>query len=110
MEAAVKPIQWSSRGSAITIGIQSAIRHRPHNRETATGTRFSQRPLASGMRSGLSLPYGSSSERTPLMHYPRRISNIKRVRKLGFRARMKTRLGRKMINRKRRLGRRLAAA
>ncbi len=62
------------------------------------------------MRSGLSLPYGSSSERTPLMHYPRRISNIKRVRNLGFRARMKTRLGRKMINRKRRLGRRLAAA
>lgn len=44
------------------------------------------------------------------MHYPRRISNIKRVRNLGFRARMKTRLGRKMINRKRRLGRRLAAA
>ncbi len=43
------------------------------------------------------------------MHYPRKISNIKRVRKLGFRARMKTRLGRKMINRKRRLGRRLSA-
>ncbi len=45
-----------------------------------------------------------------LMHYPRKISNIKRVRKLGFRARMKTRLGRQMISRKRRLGRRLAAA
>ena len=44
------------------------------------------------------------------MHYPRHISNIKRVRKLGFRARMKTKLGRKLINRKRRLGRRLAAA
>ncbi|MHC4127596.1 MAG: large ribosomal subunit protein bL34 [Planctomycetota bacterium] len=44
------------------------------------------------------------------MHYPRRISNIKRVRKLGFRARMKTRRGRKLINRKRRLGRALAAA
>ncbi len=44
------------------------------------------------------------------MHYPRRISNIKRVRKLGFRARMKTKLGRKMINRKRRMGRRVAAA
>ena len=43
------------------------------------------------------------------MHYPRRVSKIKRVRKLGFRARMKTRLGRKMINRKRRMGRRLSA-
>jgi large subunit ribosomal protein L34 len=42
------------------------------------------------------------------MHYPRRVSKIKRVRKFGFRARMKTRLGRKMINRKRRLGRRLS--
>jgi len=44
------------------------------------------------------------------MHYPRHISNIKRIRNLGFRARMKTRLGRKMISRKRRLGRRIAAA
>lgn len=43
-----------------------------------------------------------------VMHYPRRVSTIKRVRKHGFRARMKTRLGRKMINRKRRLGRRLS--
>ncbi|TVQ55351.1 MAG: 50S ribosomal protein L34 [Phycisphaerales bacterium] len=41
------------------------------------------------------------------MHYPRRVSNVKRVRKFGFRARMKTSLGRKMISRKRRLGRRL---
>ncbi len=44
------------------------------------------------------------------MHYPRHISKIKRIRKLGFRARMKTSLGRKMINRKRRLGRKIAAA
>ena len=43
------------------------------------------------------------------MHYPRRQSNIKRRRKFGFRARMKTTLGRKMINRKRRMGRRLSA-
>jgi ribosomal protein L34 len=43
------------------------------------------------------------------MHYPRRVSKITRIRKLGFRARMKTRLGRKMINRKRRMGRRLSA-
>lgn len=45
-----------------------------------------------------------------VMHYPRRVSNIKRVRKFGFRARMKTRLGRKMINRKRRMGRRLSVS
>ncbi len=51
-----------------------------------------------------------SLQEAPLMHYPRRISNIKRVRKLGFRARMKTKLGRKMINRKRRMGRQVAAA
>ena len=43
------------------------------------------------------------------MHYPRRVSKIKRIRKFGFRARMKTKNGRKMINRKRRLGRRLTA-
>jgi len=43
------------------------------------------------------------------MHYPRRVSKIKRIRKFGFRARMKTRNGRKMINSKRRLGRRLTA-
>jgi len=41
------------------------------------------------------------------MHYPRRVSRIKRVRDFGFRARMKTRLGRKLINRKRSKGRRL---
>ena len=44
------------------------------------------------------------------MHYPRRVSVIKRVRKFGFRARMKTSAGRKMINRKRRVGRRITAA
>ncbi|MHC4100953.1 MAG: 50S ribosomal protein L34 [Planctomycetota bacterium] len=44
------------------------------------------------------------------MHYPRRISKIKRVRKFGFRARMKTKAGRKLINRKRRAGRALTAA
>jgi large subunit ribosomal protein L34 len=43
------------------------------------------------------------------MHYPHRVSKIKKLRKMGFRARMKTRLGRKMINRKRRMGRRLTA-
>jgi ribosomal protein L34 len=39
------------------------------------------------------------------MHYPRRVSKITRVRKVGFRARMKTKRGRKIINRQRRVGR-----
>ncbi len=39
------------------------------------------------------------------MHYPKRQSRIKRKRSIGFRARMKTRGGRALINRKRRAGR-----
>lgn len=39
------------------------------------------------------------------MHYPHKKSSIKRARKLGFRARMRTASGRRMINRKRRAGR-----
>jgi len=42
------------------------------------------------------------------MHYPHRISKIKRKRKSGFRARMRTPNGRKIINRRRRLGRTVA--
>ncbi|MEM9882560.1 MAG: bL34 family ribosomal protein [Planctomycetota bacterium] len=38
-------------------------------------------------------------------HYPKRRSLIKRARKFGFRARMRTSKGRKLINRKRRAGR-----
>ena len=41
------------------------------------------------------------------MHYPHRISKVKRARKLGFRARMRTKKGRQAINRKRRVGRRV---
>jgi len=41
------------------------------------------------------------------MHYPHRISKKKRVRKIGFRARMRTKRGRKLINRKRRVGRKV---
>lgn len=44
------------------------------------------------------------------MHYPHRISRIKRKRAIGFRARMKTRGGRKMMNRKRSVGRSLNVA
>ena len=61
-------------------------------------------------------PLAPGTFRTPesriesIMHYPRRNSKIKRVRKFGFRARMKTKSGRKMINRRRRAGRALPAA
>jgi len=41
------------------------------------------------------------------MHYPHRISKVKRARKIGFRARMRTAKGRQMINRKRRAGRKV---
>jgi large subunit ribosomal protein L34 len=41
------------------------------------------------------------------MHYPHKKSNIKRARKIGFRARMRTKKGRQMINRKRSAGRRV---
>ncbi len=39
------------------------------------------------------------------MHYPHKLSKIKRARNIGFRGRMKTKKGRQMINRKRRVGR-----
>lgn len=41
------------------------------------------------------------------MHYPHKISRIKKVRKVGFRARMRTSKGRRIINRRRRVGRRV---
>ena len=44
------------------------------------------------------------------MHYEKTKSYIKRKRRLGFRARMKTKNGRKMMNRKRRVGRSLNVA
>lgn len=40
-----------------------------------------------------------------LMHYPRKTSKLKRIRKVGFRARMSTTKGRKIMNSKRRVGR-----
>jgi large subunit ribosomal protein L34 len=40
------------------------------------------------------------------MHYPRKISRIKKIRKQGFRARMRTAKGRRILSRQRRKGRR----
>ena len=44
------------------------------------------------------------------VHYPRRVSNTKRKRKFGFRARMQTTSGRKILNHKRSIGRRVLSA
>jgi len=44
------------------------------------------------------------------MHYPHRVSRVKRKRAIGFRARMATKNGRKRINRKRAAGRSLNVA
>ena len=41
------------------------------------------------------------------MHYPHKISKVKRARKIGFRARMRTANGRKLIRAKRRRGRKV---
>ena len=41
------------------------------------------------------------------MHYPHIKSKVKRARQIGFRARMATHRGRKTINRKRRVGRKV---
>ncbi|MFI4872560.1 MAG: 50S ribosomal protein L34 [Phycisphaerales bacterium JB061] len=41
------------------------------------------------------------------VHYPRRVSKIKKKRQMGFRARMRTKSGRKIINGRRRIGRRI---
>jgi len=41
------------------------------------------------------------------MHYPHKVSKVKRARKIGFRKRMSTKKGRQMISRKRRAGRKV---
>jgi len=46
-----------------------------------------------------------ASDQEATVHYPKRVSRIKRKRSIGFRARMRTRNGRKMLSRKRRAGR-----
>ena len=65
------------------------------------------RPVALRYRSA-----GVNRSRTQdrIMHYPHRISRLKRKRSIGFRARMETKNGRKLMNRKRRAGRSLNVA
>lgn len=52
-----------------------------------------------------------SADPQPLshMHYPHKTSKIKRIRKVGFRRRMKTSKGRRIVNRQRRIGRTVGA-
>jgi len=50
------------------------------------------------------------SDQEAIVHYPKRVSRIKRKRSIGFRARMRTSNGRKLMNRKRRVGRTLNVA
>lgn len=45
----------------------------------------------------------------PVVHYNRRLSKIKKLRKSGFRQRMKTKSGRKILNARRRIGRKLTS-
>ena len=49
----------------------------------------------------------TDDESETAMHYPHKTSHKKRARKLGFRARMRTANGRKLINAKRRAGRKV---
>jgi large subunit ribosomal protein L34 len=67
------------------------------------------------MQSSRPLPAGGGPSwllegRLDDMHYPHRLSKIKRKRKSGFLVRMRTHNGRKLINRKRRVGRRVSVA
>ncbi len=41
------------------------------------------------------------------MHHPRRTSRLTRIRAVGFRKRMRTKRGRRIMNRKRRAGRKV---
>ena len=50
---------------------------------------------------------GTSQQGKQTMHYPHKKSKVKRARKIGFRARMRTKKGRQAISRKRRVGRRV---
>jgi ribosomal protein L34 len=53
---------------------------------------------------------GSSAipDGTQVMHYPHKLSKLKKLRSVGFRARMKSKKGRLIINRKRRMKRRIS--
>ncbi len=70
-------------------------------------------PIVSALRPLRPSPeHGMGARAFPerFMHYPHRTSRIKRKRSIGFRARMKTKNGRKMMNRKRAVGRSLNVA
>lgn len=60
-----------------------------------------------GSEKFVGIRFGPETRREPPMHYPHRTSKIKKIRKSGFRARMATKGGRKIINNRRRIGRKL---
>jgi ribosomal protein L34 len=86
----------------------------PYGVQDKHSARFCKSESAAGLPPpGVTLHYGlaaraDSFARRPWtrcpMHYPKRISKVKRARKQGFLARMSTARGRKLINRKRRHG------
>ena len=92
----IRPLHRPDKGRTLANVAEPPPRRRPNPPRGWPGT------ASAAMLRGF-----ATGTRLMAIHYPRRNSRIKRVRKFGFRARMKTRLGRKMLNRKRRLGRRL---
>ena len=71
-------------------------------RITSPARRLSARALAPKLRPVHELEI---RQKDCEMHYPHKTSKVKRARKIGFRVRMRTKKGRQMINRKRRVGR-----
>ena len=76
----------------------------PDNRGRRTAGRKAENLLLSSILRRAVSP-GKQPESGVAMHYPRKVSKIKKVRKVGFRARMRTKSGRRIISRRRRLGR-----
>ena len=95
----------------VCVGARGRAR-RPANAPPAGGRRQRQRRLRvrrhrRGDRVEPSPSLATETFSPTSMHYPHRISKVKRARKVGFRARMRTRNGRKCINAKRRVGRKV---
>lgn len=107
----------NARCQVASAGVQAAGAHarcgrdRPAEHSLRNGPRYTKgfapdSPLADAPnRAYIPPPRANRPFAEASMHYPRRASKIKRARKSGFRARMRTRNGRKTLSRKRRVGR-----